>query len=275
MTRCEELYEFLISKATELTERWYEEADKSTGVYASTNQEEIRFLKEQNKLFHLKFFRVLKEDEEEFLKNLEEWILAVAKDESHQVTPINSIMKEFYRVRNHYLELVQRFVTEQNGTEEELNNWSHVIIDTMDRVTIWFLEEYDRYSMERLHSHRELINELSVPVISLTPTTGLLPLIGDIDTVRAKYILDEALEQSAGKGLDRLFIDLSGVLVVDTMVAQQLFQLHESLRLLGIQTTICGIRPEIAQTATQLGLSFDNISISSTLQRALQSSGLH
>ncbi|MCG3089723.1 STAS domain-containing protein [Sporosarcina cyprini] len=275
MTRCEELYEFLMSKATELTERWYEEADKTSGVYASTNPKEISFLKEQNKLFHLKFFKVLKEDEDIFLKNLEEWILAVAKDESHQVTPINSIMKEFYRVRNHYLELVQQFIAEQNGTEEELNNWSQVIIDTMDHVTIWFLEEYDRYSMERLHSHRELINELSVPVISLTPTTGLLPLIGDIDTVRAKSILDEALEQSAGKGLDRLFIDLSGVLVVDTMVAQQLFQLHESLRLLGIQTTICGIRPEIAQTATQLGLSFDNISICSTLQRALQSSVLH
>nr|WP_269136048.1 STAS domain-containing protein [Sporosarcina cyprini] len=264
-----------MSKATELTERWYEEADKTSGVYASTNPKEISFLKEQNKLFHLKFFKVLKEDEDIFLKNLEEWILAVAKDESHQVTPINSIMKEFYRVRNHYLELVQQFIAEQNGTEEELNNWSQVIIDTMDHVTIWFLEEYDRYSMERLHSHRELINELSVPVISLTPTTGLLPLIGDIDTVRAKSILDEALEQSAGKGLDRLFIDLSGVLVVDTMVAQQLFQLHESLRLLGIQTTICGIRPEIAQTATQLGLSFDNISICSTLQRALQSSVLH
>ncbi|QTD43143.1 STAS domain-containing protein [Sporosarcina sp. Te-1] len=274
MTRCEELYEFLVSKATELTERWYQEADKSSGVYASTNAEEIRTLKEQNKEFHLKFFQVLKENHDIFLKNFEEWILAVAKDESHQVTPINSIMKEFYRVRNHYLELVQQFTNETNGTEEELNNWTQVIIDTMDHVTIWFLEEYDRYSLERLHSHRELINELSAPVISLTPNTGLLPLIGDIDTVRAKFILDETLDQCAEKGLDRLFIDLSGVLVVDTMVAQQLFQLHESLRLLGIQTTLCGIRPEIAQTATQLGLSFENISISSTLQRALQASVL-
>lgn len=52
--------------------------------------------------------------------------------------------------------------------------------------------------------------------------------------------------------------------MIDTMVAHQLFSLIEALRLIGVSSTLSGIRPEIAQTAVQLGLSFEDISLRST-----------
>lgn len=59
--------------------------------------------------------------------------------------------------------------------------------------------------------------------------------------------------------------------MVDTMVAHQIFQLIDTLGLLRVKSTLSGIRPEIAQTAIQLGLSFKNIRIKSNLAQALDS----
>ncbi|BBP89712.1 hypothetical protein BsIDN1_33300 [Bacillus safensis] len=97
-----------------------------------------------------------------------------------------------------------------------------------------------------------------------------MPLVGDIDTARAKIILENTLNQCSQKGVQQhLCIDLSGVVMIDTMVAHQIFDLVTSLRLIGVETTISGIRPEIAQTAVQLGLPFNEFRTASSLAHAL------
>lgn len=96
-----------------------------------------------------------------------------------------------------------------------------------------------------------------------------MPLVGDIDTARAKIILENTLNQCSQKGVQHLCIDLSGVVIIDTMVAHQIFDLVTSLRLIGVETTISGIRPEIAQTAVQLGLPFNEFRTASSLAHAL------
>lgn len=114
-----------------------------------------------------------------------------------------------------------------------------------------------------------MIQELSSPVIALDNKRALLPLIGDIDTTRAKFILEHTLEQCGEKGIHHLFIDLSGVVMIDTHVAHQIFNLIKSLSLIGVKTTLSGIRPEIAQTTVQFGISFNDVSIKPTLAGAL------
>ncbi|MDF4189845.1 RsbT co-antagonist RsbRB, partial [Ligilactobacillus salivarius] len=73
----------------------------------------------------------------------------------------------------------------------------------------------------------------------------------------------------AKRRVEHLLIDLSGVVVVDTMVAHQIFKLIEALNLIGVRSTLSGIRPEIAQTAVQLGIDFSNITIKTNLAQAL------
>lgn len=133
----------------------------------------------------------------------------------------------------------------------------------------WFTAEHYSYAQKMLNAQREMINELSSPVISLDKNRALLPLVGDIDTARANYLLENTLLQCSQKKVVCLYIDLSGVVIVDTMVAQQLFRLVEALRLLGIKSVISGIRPEIAQTAVQLGIQFNEITTVSNLEQAL------
>lgn len=132
-----------------------------------------------------------------------------------------------------------------------------------------FTEATNRYSNEIMKAQQETINELGSPVISLNDNTTLLPLIGDIDTMRGMFLLDNRLQKCAEKNVTRLFIDLSGVHAIDSVSAQQLSKLIESLHLNGVDTTLSGLRPDIAITAVQLQLPFDKVTIKSTLAQAI------
>ncbi|WP_061810071.1 STAS domain-containing protein [Rossellomorea vietnamensis] len=269
----EKFYTFMSERTWQLTENWYESLDKSdpTGVYASQDLKVIQTLKEQNHAFHERFCNLFKDVDQDTLCNFEQWIEEIAKDEEHLQTPTHFILREFFRTQDQYLDILKEFIR-LHGNDyslDELESLRNIIIKTFSLVISKFAEENYEYSQRRLNAQQEIIRELSSPVILLNKKTGVLPLIGDIDTGRARYILENTLAECVEKNVEHLFIDLSGVIMVDTMVAHQLFQIIESLNLIGVKSTISGIRPEIAQTAIQLGISFENISVTSTLERAL------
>ncbi len=269
-----ELYHFFVEKTWQLTEDWYENLDKSnsSGVYASNDPEIIKAVKQQNYEFHENFAELFRKEEGSFLADFEKWILKVAQDQEHAQTPIHFIIREFHRTQKQYLDLMNEFI-EKNKDKlslKEIHTIYQIISETMGNVIEWFTKEYNRNSEKRLHAQQELILELSTPVIALNNDTALLPLVGEIDTARAKILLEKTLEQCNRLGVNRLLLDLSGVVVIDTMVAHQIFQLVEALSLIGVKTDLSGIRPEVAQTAIQLGLKFDNISVNSSLANAIK-----
>ncbi|MCE4049319.1 MULTISPECIES: STAS domain-containing protein [Bacillaceae] len=269
-----ELYHFFVKKTWQITEDWYESLDKSnsSGVYASNDPEIIKGVKQQNYEFHENFAEVFRKEEGKFSADFEQWILKVAQDQEHSQTPIHFIIREFHRTQKQYLDLMTEFIEEHkdNLAVSEIHTIYQVVTETMANVIEWFTKEYNRNSEKRLHAQQELILELSTPVIALNNQTALLPLVGEIDTARAKILLEKTLEQCNRLGVNRLLLDLSGVVIIDTMVAHQIFQLIEALSLIGVKTDLSGIRPEVAQTAIQLGLKFDNISVNSSLANAIK-----
>jgi len=271
----EQLRTFLLSNARRLTKEWYDSLDKknAAGVYASNDPEVIQTLKEQNYEFHLYICNVFVEDEKNFFDAFEVWINKIAKDNEHVRTPISSITKEFMRVRKQYRDSIEEFVNTYEGSIEPklINAWEEHVIRIFDITILKFITAAEETSSLQLKAQQEMIHELSSPVITIKKDIALLPLVGDIDTTRAKIILESTLQQCADKHIAHLYIDLSGVVMVDTMVAHQIFQLIDTLGLLGVKSTLSGIRPEVAQTAIQLGLSFKKIRIKSNLAQALDS----
>ncbi|KIL48475.1 STAS domain-containing protein [Jeotgalibacillus soli] len=273
MHRSKELHVFLLDRAKNLTEAWYESLDKSdpSGVYASTDPEVISTLKKQNYDFHLHLCGVFIEEERKFFNDFQQWILSIAQDEQHYNTPIHFTIREFFRVQDQYLDFIMEFVSLHEGeiSGKTYNIWNRMIIKVFNNVMVKFVEEHQKFAEQKLLAQQEMIQELSSPIIILNKNTALLPLVGDIDTRRSVFILEHTLEQCSQKRVNNLIIDLSGVVMIDTMVAQQIFHLVDGLSLIGVKTTLSGIRPEIAQTIVQLGLQFDKISIKSTLAEAL------
>ncbi|KEZ53738.1 MULTISPECIES: STAS domain-containing protein [Metabacillus] len=274
MHRNQKFYTYLQQRAPQLTEEWYESIDRSDtgGVYTSNDPEVIKALKAQNQEFHQRFIQVFSEEDVDFMELFEEWIVRIAKDGEHLSTPIQFVIKEFMRTRSQYLKEVAAFIRmyPNEYTSEKIEAIKDLIVRAHDRVIYHFVVETQRTSELQLKAQQEMIYELSSPVIKLKGETALLPLVGDIDTARAKMILENTLKQCTEKGVAHLFIDLSGVVMIDTMVAHQIFQLIDALNLIGIKSTLSGIRPEIALTSMQLGLTFENVSIKSTLSKALE-----
>lgn len=266
------LYKYLSERTAFLTEQWYEKLDKTKGgVYGSKNPEIIQQLKEQNHEFHVRFCSIFNNGDEENLKEFQDWIYRIAEDEGHLNTPLSDILGEFFATEKQYIEIITKFATAQQDSISlsEFSELIYTVTSTINDVVLEFSRQNTLAAEQRLNAQQELITEMSAPVIRLGETVGLLPLIGEINTYRAQVIFEKALEQSAGNKIETLFIDLSGVPIIDTMVAHQIFQLIKGLKLIGVNTALSGISPNIAQTAIQLGLDFSDIKVFNTLTQAI------
>jgi rsbT co-antagonist protein RsbR len=115
-----------------------------------------------------------------------------------------------------------------------------------------------------------LLDQLSVPVIQVWDSILLLPLIGIIDGRRAAQVMDNLLESIARASAQIMILDITGVPVVDTSVASYLVRAVQAAQLLGCQSILVGISPEIAQTLVGLGVDFSHILTRATLQSGLE-----
>jgi rsbT co-antagonist protein RsbR len=122
---------------------------------------------------------------------------------------------------------------------------------------------------QMVEAQATLLQELSTPVIPLTDSILVLPLVGSIDTRRAQQLLETVLERIAETGAQTLLLDITGVPIIDTHVAQVLIQISNAARLLGARIALTGIRPEVAQALVGLGVELQNMVTYSTLQRGL------
>ncbi|HNP86578.1 MAG: STAS domain-containing protein [Chloroflexi bacterium SZAS-1] len=116
----------------------------------------------------------------------------------------------------------------------------------------------------------QLIQELSTPIVPIYEGVLVLPLTGAVDSRRATQIMEAALEQIVVSRADVLILDITGVPVVDTGVANYLIQMARAVNLLGAQVVLVGIGAEIAQTIVQLGVELRNIVTRSNLQAGIE-----
>jgi rsbT co-antagonist protein RsbR len=108
------------------------------------------------------------------------------------------------------------------------------------------------------------IRELSTPVIQVHERVLLLPLIGAIDSPRAEQIIEAVLSRVIEERAKVIILDIAGVSVVDTKVAEHLLQTTSAVRLLGAQTILTGVGAGVARTVVRLGV---NISAMQTCAR--------
>ncbi|MFE4522423.1 STAS domain-containing protein [Cytobacillus firmus] len=204
-------------------------------------------------------------------KILKEWGDQAVDTLVNYSLPIEIALKEVRDYRN----LIGRIIRDDASRQQlTIDQFYEIISDfdsVVDRAVHWLSISYSRKLYTRINLAEAAALELSIPVIKITKEIGILPLIGDIDTQRAQELMEKALSKSNEFSLEHIIIDLSGVPVVDTMVADRIIRVVESLSLLGVKATLTGIRPEIAQTMIHLGINISHIEVASSLQKALQS----
>ena len=126
-------------------------------------------------------------------------------------------------------------------------------------------------SWKRTLSRQKIaLQELSAPLIPIFNNISVMPLVGTIDTERAKRIMENLLHGVVIHRSEVVLIDITGVPVVDTMVAHHIIQASEAVRLIGSKCLIVGIQPEIAQTIVNLGINLNQVITKNTLQKGVE-----
>ena len=112
--------------------------------------------------------------------------------------------------------------------------------------------------------------EMSTPVTKIWDGVLFAPIVGIVDSKRAVDIMDKALTSIVENRAHTLMLDIGGVGVVDTAVANHLMKIAQAATLMGCKTTISGISPAIAQTVAELGIDLGAIHTTSTIESALR-----
>lgn len=146
---------------------------------------------------------------------------------------------------------------------ESVDHWVEPIIRQL-------VNEYSGSWEHIVSLQRVALQELSAPLIPVMDNITIMPLIGTIDTERAKLIMENLLEGVIKHNADVVLIDITGVPVVDTMVAHHIIQAAEAVRLVGSTCILVGIRPEIAQTIVNLGIDLGKFPTKSSLKKGFQ-----
>ncbi|WP_220274683.1 protoglobin domain-containing protein [Trinickia dinghuensis] len=121
-----------------------------------------------------------------------------------------------------------------------------------------------------IRQQQESIRELSTPVLQLRDRLLLLPIIGVIDTYRARLITESLLEAIRANRARMVVMDITGVATIDSRVANHILQTVTAARLMGAKVIVTGITAPVAQSLVSLGIELGGLDTVSDLQGGIE-----
>lgn len=132
------------------------------------------------------------------------------------------------------------------------------------------IDTYIRANLDTIQRHQAAIRELSTPVIRVHDRILLMPIVGTIDSHRAHQIMETVLVRVTEEQARVLILDIAGVGIVDTRVADHLLKTTAAVRLLGAETILTGISASVARTIVQLGVDISTMHTRSRLADGIE-----
>lgn len=213
--------------------------------------------------------------EETPLQQIELWANREGEQKVKAEVELYQSLRAIKFVREAIWGIFEEELTEDHFSSKTVVQVGKMVNELLDEITKYFSQTYSaniRLEWER----KELrLAEISVPVVPITEGVAILPLIGEIDTSRAQQIMEVSLNHSAEAELDYLFIDVSGVPVIDTLVANYIYQVVQALELIGVHATLTGLRPETAKALVDMGVTFNHVNTKAGLHQALEEIGIY
>ena len=142
--------------------------------------------------------------------------------------------------------------------------------ELLDSLGLLTTESFQKTREQVISRQQQELLELSTPVVQLWDGILALPLIGTLDSARTQVVMQNLLDAIVKTRSDFAIIDITGVPVVDTLVAQHLLKTVAAARLMGAECMISGIRPQIAQTIIHLGVDLSDVITKATLADAFR-----
>ncbi|WP_163540006.1 RsbT co-antagonist protein RsbRA [Gracilibacillus sp. YIM 98692] len=257
----EALRKIVVENSDAISKKWLEEVSKKRGNdYTSSISEEL-YQSTNREFVNVIFNSIHSQKSKEALDNFSDRLINLGWPLSYIVDGLQT----FRRVTMEFI-LGQ---SDQINTESFLKI-SKVVDGWVEPIIKQLVNEYSGSWEHTVSLQRLALQELSAPLIPVMDKITVMPLIGTVDTERAKFIMENLLEGVMKHNAEVVLIDITGVPVVDTMVAHHIIQAAEAVRLIGATCILVGIRPEIAQTIVNLGIDLSKFPTKSSLRKGFK-----
>lgn len=163
--------------------------------------------------------------------------------------------------------LFERYRDDLPRLEAALNAYEPVANRILVIVAMTFIQEREQVVAQQ---QQQSIRELSTPVLQLREDLLILPIVGVLDSARARQLTEQLLESIRANRAKVVVLDITGVPAVDSKVANHLLQTIDASRLMGARVIVTGVAPEIAQILVTLGVDLTRLDALSDLQRGIE-----
>jgi rsbT co-antagonist protein RsbR len=175
----------------------------------------------------------------------------------------------YFAGMNRFQDLFRGVISEGDFAEADRAPTLHAVGKLLHFDTAIVVETYNRLVEETLTAQSRSLMEMSTPVTEIWEGLLFLPIVGIIDSRRSRDVMNATLNKIAETQARIFILDISGVGVVDTAVANHLIKITRATRLMGCETTISGVSPAIAQTIVDLGIDVGEVQTTATMRDAL------
>ena len=162
--------------------------------------------------------------------------------------------------------LFERYQHDMERLSSALDIYEPVANKILSIVALAFVAEREKV----VRQQQEAIQELSTPVLQVRDQMLILPIIGVIDTHRARQLTEQLLRTIRTSRAKVVVMDITGVPGVDSKVANHLVQTVDASQLMGATVIVTGISPEIAQTLVTLGVDLTKMNTVGDLQGGIE-----
>ena len=162
--------------------------------------------------------------------------------------------------------LFEKYQADFQVLNEVLDAYEPAANRIANTVGVNFVQERERI----IRQQQEAIRELSTPVLQVRERLLILPIIGVLDSQRARQVTEQLLRGIRTNRAKVVVIDITGVPTIDSTVANHLVQTVEASRLMGASVIITGLSPEIAQTLVTIGVDLSKMNAVGDLQGGIE-----
>lgn len=164
---------------------------------------------------------------------------------------------------------IHQILLEQVSKDDQIAFF--IAIDRIiDKLGLFTFKAYVDSKERTIHEQQKRLLEVSVPVVKIWNRIIMIPLVGILDSTRTKLMMETLLEAIESTQSQVAILDISGIPIVDTLVARHLIMTVSATKLMGAECIISGVNAKISQTIVQLGIDLSGIITRTKLADALK-----
>lgn len=210
-------------------------------------------------------------------ENKEDDLIAFAKQEGvawaeHALT-LSFKLEWVQAIRRTLWHFLYQFdkIKDANTSRETFYSQEKEVNDHVDQFLNNFFISYSDYKDEMLKSQRRLVEHLSVPIIPISTSVAVLPLIGMIDSYRIQTIEEKVLMDISSIKIQTLIMDLSGIADMEINVIVHFKKILSGIKMMGCDAVLTGLRAELVRKMIHAGVTFEKqAETKGTLQQTLR-----